>query len=139
MKCRLFMALLLLLGKVAAPAAPADEPYAGVMPADHRAIAVPVDPADPLINFAVPGARVDAISTQKSDNGKIVTKFLAKNLLIVAIDTEVDPQNPQKLKSLVFTLAVPKKEAESLAAEIKKGKVSLLERKPDKDAAPRTK
>lgn len=134
MKCRLFIAFLLWLGVAAMPAAPADEPFANVMPANHRAVAVPVDPADPLLNFAVPGARVDAVSKRKSDNGKIETKLLAKNLLIVAVDTQVDPQNPRKLKSLVFTLAVPKKDAENLAVEIKKGNVSLLERKPDKDA-----
>lgn len=139
MNYRLYVAALFTLCFLSTTSAPADEPPVGALPANHRAIAVKIDPNEPVALVVVPGSRVDAIATRKLAAGKIEAKLLARNLLVVAIDVRGDPNDPKKIISLTFTVAAPAKDADNLAAEIKKGKVSLIARKPEKNGTPEKK
>ncbi len=116
--------------------APAKEPPPAVIPPNHRAVAVKIDPADQKADFILPGGNVDVIQTQLLDSGKTVSKVVLESLLVLAVDVQTERKEPKKAAIRVITVAVHADDAARLAAAMKQGTVSLLLRKPEKESKP---
>src|SRR5205085_2320655 len=74
-----------------------DKPGGIIIPKDHKAVSIRVDPSDPAAGFILPGSRVDVIQSRKLDNGKVESKIIQTNLLVLAVDQQVEKGHPQKV------------------------------------------
>jgi Flp pilus assembly protein CpaB len=61
-----------------------DKPSA--LPPKHKAFAVKVNPSEAAFGFIRPNSRVDLLVLRKVEDGKVETKLLLENLLVIGVD-----------------------------------------------------
>jgi pilus assembly protein CpaB len=112
-----------------------------VMDPNKRAMAVKVNEIVGLPGFVQPGDRVDVMATFEDPRGKKkesvgtreeVTKVVLENILVLAIDTQMERANGEEKPTpvKVITLEVSLEEAEKLAMAENGGKLRLALRSP---------
>jgi hypothetical protein len=99
------------------------------LPKGTRAVAVAVE-QDQAAGFILPGSRVDVTCTTPEEGGKAVTKTIAPDVLVLAVDTQVSPTD-KPITSVTVTLAVTPEQAESVTAARAQGTIGLTLRKPE--------
>jgi Flp pilus assembly protein CpaB len=110
----------------------AAEPPESVIPEGHAAFAIKVDRnTDP---FFKPGDRVDVIVTERVEERKFRSTVVARDLLLLAIDTTADEKAP-----LTMTVALKPDDAKAIEALRKRGDLRILLRNPAATAPPEKK
>ncbi len=96
------------------------------IPADRRAITVPVNEVVGVAGFVQSGDRVDILSNLEDSDGAAVTIVLLQNVPVLAIDQVMESDLDAKPKLVTtVTLAVTLKEAQRLALAEAQGALRL--------------
>ncbi len=97
-----------------------------ILPAKHKAFSIRVDPSDDAIQSTVPGSRVNLLVVRKLDGGKVETKVLLDNLLVVAVDEIPEKPDGAKYTIKTFTLAIAEKDVPALLTARKTGELKVV-------------
>src|SRR5262249_43897927 len=94
----------------------------------YKAMAIKVAPETVVGGLVLPGYRVDVISVERFQNGKVVAQTVLQNCLVVAVNTVTQtPEQQNAFKdAATVTLAVTLKEGKILYLAGKQGEISML-------------
>jgi len=113
-----------------------------VIPAGMRALSVRVNDVVGVAGYALPGTRVDVVTTLNPTQQQpdVTSKVVLTNVLVLAAGTRIerDVEGGKPLAVSVVTLLVDPIEAERLALASTEGKIQLALRNPLDKSAPVT-
>jgi pilus assembly protein CpaB len=104
--------------------------YANLGPG-QRAIAIRVNPEVLAGGFVLPGSRVDFISTYTGSTGELLAETIMQNVLVLAVDQQVNRDDKQAMLASTVTVALKVEEGTRLALAARTTDIRLVLRSPD--------
>ena len=111
------------------------------IPADMRAVTVPVDPVSGVAGFVAPGDVVDVMLTRQipgegASSSDQMTTVVVANVQVLALDLRTGEQNTEAAESKTATILVTPEGAQKIALATQIGRISLALRNVEDTTAP---
>lgn len=95
-----------------------------------RAVSVRVNDVVGVAGFLLPGNRVDVVSARKSNDRRVETETILRNIKVLAVDQTAATDNNEPIIVRAVTLEVTPNQAETLVQAHTEGQIQLTLRNP---------